>query len=135
MANLQVNAIADSIFKPGPVRPMRSYITDIMFGLIRLRRGVARATRAYLADSTSERALATTVKLAYQLAEATMPTITAAGSLKDKSTLTTMVDTAIKLVHYLAPAEELQLAARAFLRHAGRQPTLAMRNDKADMLN
>ena len=135
MANLQVNAIADNIFKPDPVRPRRSYITDAAYGPIRLRRGVTRATRACAADSTSQRALAATVKLAYQLAEATLPTITAAGSLKDTSTLTTMVDAAIKLVHYLAPAEEIQVAARAFLRHAEPQLTLAMRNDKAEMLN
>ena len=114
MANLRANAIADSIFKPGPVRPRRNYITGIALGLIRLRRGVTKATRAYRADSTSERALTTAVQLAYQLAEATLPAIAATGSLKDTPALTTMVDTAFKLVHYLAPAEELQLAQEHF---------------------
>ena len=64
-----------------------------------------------------------------------MPTITAMGALKDISTLIALVDTGISTVHYLAPTEEMQLAARAFLQHAEPQLTNAMQANKAAMLN
>ena len=67
IANLQVNTIADNIFKVDPIRPKQSYITDTTFALIRLRRATTRARRAWTADSTSSRAIAATAKLAYQL--------------------------------------------------------------------
>ena len=34
IANLQVNSIADAIFKLDPIRPKQSYITDTTFALI-----------------------------------------------------------------------------------------------------
>ena len=57
IANLQVNAIADNIFTLDPIRPKNSYISAATFGLIRLRRAVTKATRAWRADSESQRAL------------------------------------------------------------------------------
>ena len=46
-----------------------------------------------------------------------------------------MVDTEIRMVHYLAPVEEMQLAARTFLQHTEPQMTHAIRADKSAMLN
>ena len=135
IANLRVNTIADNVFRPDPVRPRTTYVTDPTLALIRLRRAANRATRAYHADATSSRATEAKVKLAYQLYEATIPTITAVEALKDISTLTTMVDTAIRMVHYLTPVEEMQLAARAFLHRAEPQLTHAIRADKTAMLD
>ena len=103
--------------------------------LIRLRRAVNRATRANHADSESTRAKEATVKLAYQLYEATVPTITAVEALRDISTLITMVDTAIRMMHYQAPIEEMQLAACAFMQQTQQQITNAIRADKTAMLD
>ena len=135
IANLQVNTIADNIFKVDPVRPRKSYITDATFALIRLRRATTRARRAWTADSTSTRAITATAKLAYQLLEATIPTITAAAALYDSSSLLRLVDTGIKMVFHQALGEELQLAAEAFLRHTEPQLTHAIQHDKAMMLS
>ena len=96
---------------------------------------MTRATRACAADSTSQRALEATVKLAYQLLEATIPTISAAGALKGTSTLITLVDAGIRLGQYLAPVAGLQLASRAFLRSTGPQMTGAIRTDEANVLS
>ena len=76
-----------------------------------------------------------TIKLAYQLHEAALPTITAAEALQDTSTLITPMTTATIMVFYEAPMEEMQLlAAHFFIQHAQRQLTDALRTEKTAML-
>ena len=75
-----------------------------------------------------------TIKLAYQLHEAALPTITAAEALQDTSTLITPMTTATIMVFYEAPMEEMQLATHFFIEHTQRQLTEALRTDKAAML-
>ena len=93
-----------------------------------------RATRTYADDSDSARAREATSKLARQVHEATVPTITAAAALKDAATLTNLVATAALAAFYDAPMEEMQLAAHLFLWHSGPQLVDALRADKAAML-
>ena len=100
IANLQANTIADNMFRRDPVRPRKTYITDTTFALIRLRRAVNRATRAYQADSETRWAKETAIKLACQLREATVLTITAAEVLTDISTLIALMNVATRMVHY-----------------------------------
>ena len=111
---------------------MKSRIADGTFALVRLRRAVQRVRRACVNHGDARATREATAKLAYQLHEATMPSVAACQRIYDKPAL---IMTATRVVFLEAPMEELQLPPAALLKVTAPQLARAIDQDREAMLD